>query len=320
MKGISMVLYNNYSNYLKTLYAGKVYKLPIALPVTCPNRDGNKSYGGCSFCGEIGAGYENLPQEWSVKEQIEQNKAHIVPKYKPDKFIAYLQNFTNTYLPVERFEQYVREACEQPDIVRVAISTRPDCINQKYLEVLKKISTQYSVDISIELGLQTVNYHTLQKINRGHTLAEYIDAMQWINKYEFYSCTHMILNLPGNDICDTIESAKIVSALHSKEVKLHALYIVKGTQMAQEYLAGEIDLIGLDEYIERVVTFLEYLNPSITIQRLIGRAPASHTLVSNWNTGWWKIRDMIEDKMRSEGRIQGGKFDYLGGSALNVFK
>ena len=309
------MLYNNYSDYLKQLYNCKVYKLPLAIPVTCPNRDGTVSKDGCTFCGEIGAGYENLPADMTVTAQINANKAHIVPKYKPDKFIAYLQNFSNTYLPLADLQKYLRECCQQ-DIVRIAISTRPDCISDEYLAAIYAISKEQQVDISIELGLQTVNYELLTRINRGHTLAEYLDAMQKINKYGFYSCTHLILNLPDSSMQDVIESAKIVSAMHSSEVKLHALYIVKNTAMAADYLDGKIELIGMDEYIERVITFLEYLDPQITLQRLIGRAPESHTLFSNWGTGWWKIKEQIENKMRSEERYQGSKFDYLDGRAL----
>lgn len=309
------MLYNNYSDYLKQLYNCKVYKLPLAIPVTCPNRDGTVSKDGCTFCGEIGAGYENLPADMTIDAQINANKAHIVPKYKPDKFIAYLQNFSNTYLPLADLQKYLRECCQQ-DVVRIAISTRPDCISDEYLAAIYAISQEKQVDISIELGLQTVNYALLSQINRGHTLAEYLDAMQKINKYGFYSCTHLILNLPSSSMQDVIESAKIVSAMHSSEVKLHALYIVKNTAMATDYLDGKIELIGMDEYIERVITFLEYLDPQITLQRLIGRAPESHTLFSNWGTGWWKIKEQIENKMRNEGRYQGRKFDYLDGRAL----
>lgn len=313
------MLYNNYSDYLKNLYHCKVYKLPLAIPVTCPNRDGTVSSNGCTFCGEIGAGYENLPDSMDIASQISKNKAHIVPKYKPDKFIAYLQNFSNTYLPLADLKKYLIDCCQE-DIVRIALSTRPDCISAAYLEAIAEISQAYKVDISIELGLQTVNYQLLEQINRGHTLAEYLDAMQKINSYGFYSCTHLILNLPNSTMLDVVESAKIVSAMHSSEVKLHALYIVKNTAMATDYQAGKIELIGMDEYMERVITFLEYLDPQITLQRLIGRAPESHTLFSNWGTGWWKIKEQIENKMRTEGRYQGRLFNYLNGSALKGVK
>ena len=313
-----MKIYNNYSDYLRSLYGRKVYKLPIAIPVTCPNRDGSIDSSGCTFCGEIGAGYENLPAEMGVEAQINQNKQHIIPKYKAEKFIAYLQNFSNTYLPLTELVKIV-ESCCQEDVVRVALSTRPDCISEEYLAALAEIREHKKIDISIELGLQTVNYKNLIKINRGHTLAEYLDAMQKLNQYNFYSCTHLILNLPNDDLQDVIESAKVVSALKSDEVKLHALYIIKNTEMARQYQAGEINLIGKDEYVRRVITFLEYLNPEITLQRLIGRAPASHTLFSNWGMGWWKIKEEIETIMQQEKTYQGRLFNYLDGRALNKF-
>lgn len=124
--------YNIYSNYLRKRYGQKVYKLPISIPVTCPNRDGTCGYDGCVFCGEIGAGYENLPASITVEQQIAANKEHIGPKYKAEKFIPYFQNFSNTYLPVEKLQEYVRQAC-QKDVVAIALATRPDCIHERYI-------------------------------------------------------------------------------------------------------------------------------------------------------------------------------------------
>lgn len=310
--------YNVYSDYLKQRYGEKVYKLPISIPVTCPNRDGTCGTGGCIFCGEIGAGYENLPDTMTVTEQIEANIAHIAPKYKASKFIAYFQNFSNTYLPVERLSSFMKEAC-RPDIVAIALATRPDCINDAYLEEVAAIKRVYGVDIVIELGLQTVNYHTLAKINRGHTLAEYLDAVLRIKRYGLEICTHLILNLPWDDMADTIEQAKIMSALQVDQVKLHALYIIKSTVMADQYQRGDIRLISKEEYVERVVTFLEYLDSSIVIQRLIGRAPEINTLFSNWKTGWWKIRDDIDRTLVEQDTWQGKKCDYLNGKAVRKF-
>lgn len=317
-KILIMKVYNNYSDFLRNKYGVKVYKLPISIPVTCPNRDGTCGTKGCSFCGEIGAGYENLPDSISVEEQISMNKEHIVPKYKAEKFIAYFQNFTNTYLPLNKLEQFINEACVD-DIVRIAISTRPDAVSDEYLSALASIKAKKKIDICIELGLQTVNYHILREIRRGHSLAEYLDAMQRINKYQLESCTHVILNLPNSDMEDVIETAKIISAMGSTETKLHALYIIKGTTMAEEYLAGTLKMITMDEYIERVIMFLEYLDPTVTIQRLIGRAPESHTEFSNWSTGWWKIKDEIEKRMLERGTYQGRLFKYLNGTALKKF-
>jgi radical SAM protein (TIGR01212 family) len=312
------MLYNVYSDYLRQKYGEKVYKLPIGLPVTCPNRDGTCGVNGCAFCGEIGAGYENLPASMTVAEQIEANKAHIVPKYKAKKFIAYFQNFSNTYLPLESLKAYLQEAC-QKDVVEIALATRPDCVNEHYLDILNEIKSRYKVEISIELGLQTVNYHTLQKIYRGHTLAEFIDAVLRIKRKHISVCAHLILNLPWDTMSDVIESAKILSALGVDQVKLHALYIVKNTIMADWYQNGEISIISKEEYVERVVTFLEYLHSDIVIQRLIGRAPESNTLFTNWHTGWWKIRDAIEQTMEKRGSYQGIKCNYLNGSAVQKF-
>ncbi|MGL6016260.1 MAG: TIGR01212 family radical SAM protein, partial [Selenomonadaceae bacterium] len=220
------MVYKVFSDYLKERYGEKVYKLPVGLPVTCPNRDGTCGFDGCTFCGEIGAGYENLPASMTVQEQIAANKAHIIPKYKAKKFIPYFQNFSNTYLPVEQLREYIEAACGE-DIVAIYIATRPDCISDEYLAMLQQIKRERGIDICVELGLQSVNYHSLAKINRGHTLGEFIDAVLRLKKFDVDVCAHLILNLPGEDALDVIEAAKVLSALGVNQVKLHALYIVK---------------------------------------------------------------------------------------------
>lgn len=312
------MLYNVYSDHLKKRYGEKVYKLPVGLPVTCPNRDGACGVSGCTFCGEIGAGYENLPAGLTVTQQLDMNRAHIQPKYKAEKFIAYFQNFSNTYLPLGQLKQYLEEAC-QPDVVAIALATRPDCIHSDYLEMLAELKRQKQVDVSLELGLQSVNYRSLLKVNRGHTLAEFIDAALRIKQYGLESCAHLILNLPWDDRVDVVESAKVLSALQVDQVKLHALYIVKGTKMAEEYSAGSLPLVTKQEYMERVIVFLEYLHRDIVVQRLIGRAPESNTLFSNWHTGWWKIRDGILAMMTRRGTYQGRLCEYLNGPAVRRF-
>lgn len=312
------MVYNVFSDYLKNRYGEKVYKLPVGLPLTCPNRDGSCGHDGCTFCGEIGAGYENLPAEMTVTQQLDANKAHIIPKYKAKKFIPYFQNFSNTYLPVEQLEKYAIEACQE-DVAALYIATRPDCIHDEYLAMLQKIKEEKKIDICLELGLQSVNYHSLQKINRGHTLAEFIDATLRIKRHGLESCAHLILNLPWDDMTDVVEAAKILSALQVDQVKLHALYIVKGTKMASEYERGELALISCEEYQARVINFLEHLHKDIVVQRLIGRAPEANTLFSNWHTGWWKIRDTMIKTMEDNGQYQGRLCDYLNGRAVRKF-
>ena len=308
-------LYREYSVYLKNKYGCKVYKLPISLDLTCPNRDGNVGIGGCIYCGEKGGSFENLPNNYSIKDQIEKNMIYIRNKYKAEKFIAYFQNYSNTYMGFEKFKNIINQAIND-DIVGISISTRPDCVSDEQIKYLSDIQEKVGIDITIELGLQTANYKTLIKLNRGHTLAEFIDTCIRIKAHNLRICAHVILDLPWDNIDDTIETSKILSSLGIDEVKLHSLYIVDKTKLAEEYLDGKFNLLSKDDYIKRVVLFLEYLNPNIIIQRLIGRAPKEDSLLVNWNQSWWKIKDEIIDSMIKAQTYQGAKFDYLGGSAL----
>lgn len=310
-------IYKRFSHHLFEMYGEKVYKLPVNLPLTCPNRLKGKR--GCSYCGIEGAGFENLSSAFSVREQLEKNKEYIGRRYKAKKFVAYFQSFTNTFMPLNDFEAYINEAAKVDDVVEISVSTRPDCISKEYLDVLKAAKNKYGVNITVELGLQTVNYRSLYKINRGHTVAEFVEAAGLVKKYGFFVCVHIILNLPWDDIVDVIENAKFVSAMKVDYVKLHALYIEKGTVMAEQYEKGEIEICSVEEYEQRVITFLEYLSPEIALERLIGRAPAENTLFSNWGMSWWKIRDEIELKMEQIGSYQGKRFDYLGGKGVKCF-
>jgi radical SAM protein (TIGR01212 family) len=310
------MVYRNYGEYLQEKYGVKVYKVPINLPGTCPNRDGTLGTGGCIFCDEEGSGFQCLPNTLTVQKQLEENKDFLKKRFGVTKFIAYFQTFTNTYLPFEQFREYILTASKDKDIVGISLSTRPDCINDQYLAFLKEVEKDTNLDINVELGLQTVNYHTLEKVNRGHSLAEFIDAVLRIKKYGFEICAHVILNLPWDDDKDVVENAKVLSALGIHFVKLHSLYIVGKTVLGDMYLKGELDLISLDEYMERVITFLEYLSPDIVVQRLVGKGPRANLLFCNWDTSWWKIRDTIVELMGGRGTFQGRKFDYLNGKAL----
>ncbi|NTW05290.1 MAG: TIGR01212 family radical SAM protein [Peptococcaceae bacterium] len=307
--------YNVYSKYLAKHFGGKVYKLPVNLPGTCPNRNGDLGVGGCIFCDETGAGFQCLPSTLTVISQIEENKRFFIKRFGAEKFIIYFQAFTNTYMPLSLFKDYIRSACTE-DVVGISISTRPDCINDSYLEFLQKLKKEKNITIDIELGLQTVNYHTLQRVNRGHGLAEFIDAALRIQRMGMDVCAHIILNLPWDNKLDVVENAKIISALKIKYVKLHSLYVVEGTSLGEMYKNNEIQIISLEEYIDWVILFLEHLDPDIIIQRLVGKGPQESLLFSNWQTSWWKIKQMIEDSMLDKDTRQGKHFDYLNGSAI----
>lgn len=297
-------LYYKYSDFLKQKYGEKAYKLPVNLNITCPNRDGTIGTGGCYFCSEKGAGFESLSNRLSVSDQLKKNMTYIGERYHAKKYIAYFQNYTNTYMPFDDFKQYMKEACQE-GVVEIVISTRPDCISSEYLEFLKELSLLHKVNITFELGLQTTNDESLIKINRGHSVADFIDAVKRIQEYPFDICTHFILNLPWDTQEDVREMALLINTLNIDQVKLHSLYIAKNTVFESMFMNGDITLCTLDDYIDRVILFLEHLNEDVVIQRLVGRAPKEDTVFCNWGTSWWKIRDDIEEKMTRLETYQG---------------
>jgi len=292
--------YRKYSDFLKEKFGEKVYKLPIKLDLTCPNRDGTCGIGGCIFCGEEGGSFEN--NLGSIKEQLSKNKEIIKNKYKANKYISYFQNFTNTYMEFERFKEVVLESLID-DVVGVSISTRPDCLGKNHLDFLEELAKDYFV--TVELGLQTPNYHTLDKLNRGHGLAEFIDACIKLKKRKINICTHVIIGLPWDDDRDIVECAKILNVLGVDEVKIHALYILKNTVLGNMYLNGDISPISLEDYKKKVILFLRHLKNDIIVERIIGRAPEENSLFCNWDTSWWKIRDDIIMEMNTNGYSQG---------------
>ncbi|MGF7010011.1 radical SAM protein (TIGR01212 family) [Lachnospiraceae bacterium PF1-21] len=311
-----MEYYKTYSRYLQEKYGEKVYKLPLNIPVTCPNKvDGP----GCSFCADVGTGFEAMAATFSVKDQLEGTVTKIQKKYKANKYIAYFQNYTNTYLPLSQFAKYIEEAAAFPNIVEISVSTRPDAIAAAYLDILKEQAALHHLEVTIELGLQTVNYHRLDQIKRGHSLAEYLEAAQLIKSYGFTLCTHVILNLPGDTDRDALETAKVLSAMKNDIVKIHSLYIAKNTPLAQLYEKGELSLCSKEEYLERLVLFIRHLKKEMVVERLFSRIPEQDCLFSNWQTSWWKLKDEFNDKMAAYQAKQGDLCNYLGGRAVREF-
>jgi len=277
-----------------------VQRLPINAGFTCPNRIGGRP--GCLFCDETGSGFATFAG-MSIKEQLELMKE----KYRKkgiNKFIAYFQNYTNTFAPMDVLKDVYVQAIDS-DIVQLDIATRPDCINVDVINLLKDIQEEYNITISLDIGLQTANYHTLVKVNRGHTLAEYIYAVNLTKDFDFEVVSHVILNLPGDNTLDVIESAKILSALKVDGVKMHSLYIVEGTVFGEMYKQGKLNVCSFDDYVERAVTFLEHLSPSIVIHRLVADPPSKGTLFGNWSRTKTEIINAIEKRMAEKNTHQG---------------
>ncbi len=279
-----------YSEFLRNIYGEKVYKIPINTGGTCPNRDGTKGVGGCIFCSEVGAGFELLDSSVDISEQIKTNMAYIRKKYNAHRFLIYFQNFTATYLPLENFRQYLLKAVQTEHVVGVVISTRPDCLDGGHLDLLSEVK-QKGLDVFVELGLQSANDATLAKINRGHTVADYIRGAKLVKERGFYLDTHLILNLPWDSEADIVTAAKLMNEAGTDSVKLHSLHIPYGTKLYDLYQAGEITVISKEEYFHRLYLFLKELNPSVAVQRLFSRASKEDTAFCNWQTSWWKLEE-----------------------------
>lgn len=309
--------YNTYSQYLKERYGEKVYKLPINLPISCPNR----IYGaGCTFCADIGTGFESLENHLSVTEQLIKNKTYIEKKYNAHKFIAYFQNYTNTFLPIDQLLCALEEAASIEGVVEISISTRPDCISDSVLSAVHEFYQNHNIHIHFELGLQTANYHTLDTICRGHSLAEFIDAVLRISHFPFTICTHIILNLPGDTLRDIVETAKIISVLPIQIVKLHSLYIAKNSIMGEAYQKGEIEVCSMEEYFNRLEQFILHVRKDMIIERLFSRIPDKDALFSNWGCSWWKLNDMINERFDQKDICQGDLCTYMNGSKLSILE
>ncbi|ADA66399.1 conserved hypothetical protein [Thermotoga petrophila RKU-10] len=299
--------YRKLSDYLKERYGERVQRIVIHGGFSCPNRDGTKGKGGCIYCDATGSGFTTL-MRLPIREQVMEMKKKY-EKRGIKKFIAYFQSFSNTYAPVEVLRERYEEALVDDSIVQLSVSTRPDLVPERVLDLFEEFKKR--VDVSVELGLQTANYRTLKKINRGHTLAEFVDAAVRVKKRGIELVVHVILNLPWDDMEDVVETAKILSALDVDGVKLHSLYVVEGTKLAEMYKKGEIKICSLEEYIDRAITFLEYLSPNVVIHRLVADPPRKGTIFGNWGKSKIEIINMIEEELERRDTYQGKKFDYL---------
>ncbi|OAA31800.1 radical SAM protein [Kosmotoga arenicorallina S304] len=298
--------YKDLKSYLKKRYGEPVYRLPIDAGFTCPNRDGTLATGGCIYCDATGSGFSvnrNLSIQEQMKERMEKLKSRGIKK-----FMAYFQANSNTYAPLEILKELYSSALHD-DVVILDISTRPDLVPDEVLELIAGFKKR--VDVFLELGLQTANYRTLRKINRGHTLAEFVDAVIRAKKFDLEVIAHVILNLPWDSLEDIIETAKMLSALQIDGVKLHSLYVVKNTPLEILFSSGKIEIVSLDEFIDRVINFLEYLDPEIVIHRLVADPPHEGTVFGNWSLPKIEILNRIEREMELRNSYQGKKYDYL---------
>ncbi|KAF2955980.1 TIGR01212 family radical SAM protein [Marinitoga sp. 38H-ov] len=301
------MLYNKLSEYLKNKYGERVQRLPINAGFTCPNKIGLKGTSGCIYCEETGSGFAALSPKNSIKEQVE----YMIKRYegRANKYMAYFQSNTNTFAPAHVLKKIYDSALIDDRIVILDISTRPDSVEDEKLDLIA--SYKEKLDVYLEFGLQSVNYNTLKILNRGHTLAEFIDAVNRAKNRNIEVIVHMIIDLPWDREEDIIEGAKILSALNVDGVKLHSLYITENTVLGQMYKNGGVKPLSLEEFINRNILFLEYLDPKVVIHRLAADPPKDNVIHGNWGMSKIKIINLLEKEMRNRNTYQGRLFNYL---------
>lgn len=272
-------MYNRLSDHLQAQFGCKVYKLALRGGMTCPNRDGRLGTKGCIFCSQDGSGtFAQTGQ--SVWEQIEQAKVRVADKIKTGKYIAYFQDFTNTYAPVSYLEPLFQAAIDHPDVAALSIATRPDCLPEDVLALLDRLNRQKPV--WVELGLQTIHEDTAKYIRRGYPLCVYDSAVSALKKIGITVITHVILGLPGENEEKILETVRYVGQ-KTDGIKLQLLHVLKGTDLAKDYAQGKFHTLDLDEYCSLIGKCVQVLPPETVIHRLTGDGAKKDLIAPLWS-------------------------------------
>lgn len=297
--------YNDFSTYFRNLFSERVQKVSVDAGFTCPNRDGTKGVGGCTYCNNLTFKPTYCNLENTVSNQVEQGIAFFAKKYKSMQFLAYFQAYTNTYASLDDLKKLYEEALQHPKIVGLVISTRPDAVKAELLDYLAELSQK--VYIMVEFGLESHLDRTLKSINRGHSFADSVWALEETAKRGINNCAHMILGLPGESRHELLEQAKIVSQLPVKNLKLHQLQIHKKTILEKQYYTNPelFNLYTAEEYIELVVDYLEVLNPEIIVERFISQAPTEMLIAPKWGLKNFEFVAKVEKRLKERDTWQG---------------
>lgn len=275
--------FNAYSNYFRNLYGARVQKVSVDAGFTCPNRDGTKGTGGCTYCNNDAFNPSYCFPGKSVTQQIEEGIEFHKWRYRgSDSYLAYFQAFSNTYAPLETLKELYEEALKYPGVIGLIIGTRPDCIDNEKLEYLKELSDKCYV--AVEYGIESCYNKTLERINRGHTFEEAENALKMTSGLGINTGAHFIFGLPGESRDEMLAEAGIISSLPLKTVKFHQLQIIKGTAMEVQYRNNPRDfqLFTWEEYLEFFISFLERLNPAHVVERFTGEAPPRFLTGEGW--------------------------------------
>jgi len=297
------------SNYLRKTFGSRIQKLTIDAGFTCPNRDGTKGVGGCSYCNNDAFNPSYCDPQQSISWQLEKGIRFHENRYrKAPQFFAYFQAYSNTYATLPELKARYSEALANPKVIGLILGTRPDCMDEGILEYLATLAEKYYV--VIEYGLESVYDRTLERINRGHTFEESLRALELTRKYGLKAGVHLIFGLPGESRADMMASADIISELPLHTIKFHQLQIVKGTRFALEYqeAPSQFDLFSLEEYIDFMCDYLGSLNPEIIVERLAGESQPDVQLSEPWGLRYDQVLKRIEEQMARLDTWQGKYF------------
>ncbi|MCX7862560.1 MAG: TIGR01212 family radical SAM protein [Bacteroidales bacterium] len=301
--------YNSFSQWLRRQYGTRVQKISINYPFSCPNRDGTKSNIGCIYCNNSSFLPEYTLNNLSITQQLTEGIRYFSKKYPTQLYIAYFQNYTNTYAATDKLFEIYKEACSHEKVVGLAIATRPDCINENIINILAEINKTKKV--FVEIGIESTFNETLKLINRCHTFEDVEHAVKLLKKYNLWITGHLIFGLPYENIDSVIIHAKKLSTLQLTCLKLHQLQILKDTLLHKYYISDAIKVtpLSVDEYIHWIITFLEHLSPDIYIERFTSESPKDQVIAPNWNQiKNYHIAEIIRKKMNELNTYQGKNF------------
>ena len=296
------MLYNNLSGYLREKYGKRMGKICIDGGFGCPNRDGVCGTGGCIYCGERGAG-EHIDPTLSIRQQVQNG---LMDAEADDYFIAYFQNFTNTYAPCEVLKERYDAALIDERIKILAIGTRPDCIDEEKAKLIA--SYKERCDVWVELGLQTANDETAKIINRGYDRDIFEKAMDILNRYDIPVVVHLIVGLPGENAEDVKETVEYINRFKLFGIKIHSIYVMTGTRLCRMYETGEYTPPTREEYIDSAVHILTHISPAIIVHRLTGDCPRDMLVAPDWNSKKSEIINAIVYQMQLKNLSQGAKW------------
>lgn len=302
------LLINAFGRHLQRKFGGRIQRVSVDAGFTCPNVDGAVTTGGCNFCDNRSFSPSRRVRLQRVGDQLQAGIERVIKRYdRVDGFIAYFQPATNTYAPVDQLEEIYRLAlAADPRIVGIAIGTRPDCAPESVLQLLENLAADHIV--SLEFGMQSVHDESLQWMNRAHTHADMVNAIDRARGRGFECCAHVILGVPGEDHGMMMQTAAEVGKLGFDAIKLHNLYSVHGTPLGDEVLAGKVEMMGREDYVHTVVDFLERIPPTTIVERVSGDAPPQFLIEPKWCLEKSAIRNEIEAEFSRRRSRQGSRY------------